>query len=170
MKSRLLALATAVLATAPTIAPTPGLAQPQGAAQVRIAHVSTLFDYAPVWMAARQGYFRDEGLDVTYTVTGSVPRTAEGLANGDFEIAITVPEGTISNVESGGELRVIAGMTHTGVSSAWTRFSRTCCTTFQDRGTISRVSVTSSRSLASRVEPQHEQAVGPRTTTRSRGR
>ena len=49
-------------------------------------------------------------------------------------------------------------------------FSRTCCTTFHCRGTTSSVSVTSSPSLASLVEPQQAQAVGPGTTIRSRGR
>ena len=34
-------------------------------------------------------------------------------------------------------------------------FSRTCCSTFHCRGTTSSVSVTSSPSLASRVDPQH---------------
>src|SRR6202035_2032426 len=34
-------------------------------------------------------------------------------------------------------------------------FSRTCCTTFHCRGTTSNVSVTSSPSLASLLEPQH---------------
>src|SRR5260370_37575889 len=49
-------------------------------------------------------------------------------------------------------------------------FSRTCCTTFHCRGTTSSVSVTSSPSLASLVEPQHAHDVGPGTITRSRGR
>src|SRR5215471_2486888 len=49
-------------------------------------------------------------------------------------------------------------------------FSRTCCTTFHCRGTTSSVSVTSSPSLASLVEPQQTQAVGPGTMIRSRGR
>ena len=50
-----------------------------------------------------------------------------------------------------------------------TNFSRTVWTTFQCRGTSSRVSVTSSPSL-DRAPWQHGQAVGPGTTTRSRGR
>src|SRR3954451_23978497 len=49
-------------------------------------------------------------------------------------------------------------------------FSRTCWITFHCRGTTSSVSVTSSPSLASLLEPQHAQIVGPGTTTRSRGR
>src|SRR5215217_4701142 len=49
-------------------------------------------------------------------------------------------------------------------------FSRTYCTTFHCRGIVSRVSVTSSPSLASLVEPQQAQALGPGTITRSRGR
>ena len=39
-------------------------------------------------------------------------------------------------------------------------FSRTYCSTFHCRGTTSSVSVTSSPSLASRVDPQQLQAVG----------
>jgi len=48
-------------------------------------------------------------------------------------------------------------------------FSRTVCTTFHCRGTTSSRSVTSSPSLASLLEPQQLQVVGP-GTTRSRGR
>ena len=49
-------------------------------------------------------------------------------------------------------------------------FSRTCWITFHWRGMTSSVSVTSSPSFDSRVPPQQAQDVGPRTTTRSRGR
>ncbi len=49
-------------------------------------------------------------------------------------------------------------------------FSRTICTTFHCRGTTSSRSVTSSPSLASLMEPQQLQVVGPGTITRSRGR
>jgi hypothetical protein len=49
-------------------------------------------------------------------------------------------------------------------------FSRTCWITFHWRGTTSSVSVTSSPSFDSRVPPQHGQAVGPATITRSRCR
>src|SRR4051794_38722017 len=49
-------------------------------------------------------------------------------------------------------------------------FSRTYCSTFHWRGATSSVSVMSSPSLTSRVDPQQLQAVGPATTIRSRGR
>ena len=49
-------------------------------------------------------------------------------------------------------------------------FSRTVWITFHWRGITSSVSVTSSPIFDSRSEPQHAQAVGPGTTTRSRGR
>ena len=48
--------------------------------------------------------------------------------------------------------------------------SRTRWITFHWRGTTSSVSVMSSPSFASRVPPQHQQAVGPATSARSRGR
>ena len=49
-------------------------------------------------------------------------------------------------------------------------FSRTVWTTFHRRGITSSVSVTSSPTFDSRSDPQHSQAVGAGTTTRSRGR
>ena len=48
--------------------------------------------------------------------------------------------------------------------------SRTVWITFHWRGTTSSVSVTSSPSFDSFVEPQHGQLAGAATTTRSRGR
>ena len=48
--------------------------------------------------------------------------------------------------------------------------SRTVWITVHRRGTTSSVSVTSSPILDRRVPPQHGQAVGPGTTTRTRGR
>jgi hypothetical protein len=49
-------------------------------------------------------------------------------------------------------------------------FSRTCWITFQERGTTSSVSVTSSPSLDSCAPPQRGQQAGAAITTRSRGR
>src|SRR5215831_17016894 len=63
-----------------------------------------------------------------------------------------------------------AGVCDIASQARQVNFSRTYCTTFHCRGTDSSVSVTSSPSLASLVEPQHAQAVGPGTMTRSRGR
>lgn len=58
------------------------------------------------------------------------------------------------------------------IASHWRQanFSRTVWITFQERGTISRVSVTSSPSFDSFIEPQQGQLVAAGTTTRSRGR
>jgi ABC-type nitrate/sulfonate/bicarbonate transport system substrate-binding protein len=102
---RLLTLAFAAAA----LVVTPAFAQQSTA--VRIGHISTLFDYAPVWMAVKKGYFRDEGLDANYTVTGSVPKTADGLRDGTFDIVITVPEGIVTAAAAGEDLRLIAGVT-----------------------------------------------------------
>jgi hypothetical protein len=49
-------------------------------------------------------------------------------------------------------------------------FSRTICTTFHCRGAASSVSVTSSPSLARRLEPQRLQVVWPGTIHALRGR
>ncbi len=55
-------------------------------------------------------------------------------------------------------------------ASRQVNFSRTDWTTFQERGTTSSVSATSSSIFTSRAEPQAEQAPGAGSTTRSRGR
>jgi ABC-type nitrate/sulfonate/bicarbonate transport system substrate-binding protein len=88
-----------------------GPAVAQQATPLRIGHISTLFDYAPIWMAVKKGYFREEGLDASYVVTGSVPKTAEGLRDGTFDIAVTVPEGIVAAAAAGEDMRLIAGVT-----------------------------------------------------------
>jgi hypothetical protein len=56
------------------------------------------------------------------------------------------------------------------LQSRQVNFSRTVSMTFHSRGFIVSVRVTSSPSLRSREPPQHSQAVGGSSTTRSRGR
>ena len=63
-----------------------------------------------------------------------------------------------------------AGGWETFSQSRQVNFSRTVWITFHRRGITSSVSVTSSPIFDSRSDPQHAQAIGPGTTTRSRGR
>jgi ABC-type nitrate/sulfonate/bicarbonate transport system substrate-binding protein len=86
----------------------PTRAQPKA---VRIGAISTVFDYAPVWMAQANGLFEAEGVPATYTVTGSVPRTLDGLLNDTFDLAVTVPEGVVAAINKGAPLRIVGGIT-----------------------------------------------------------
>jgi ABC-type nitrate/sulfonate/bicarbonate transport system substrate-binding protein len=79
-------------------------------AALRIAHISNLFEYAPVWIAVNQGFFSQEGLNASFQVLGSVPKINEVTLSGEFDIGIGVPEGVIANAEAGGPLRFFGGL------------------------------------------------------------
>lgn len=103
----LVAAGTASLAGCVAVAPqTVTQARPQ----IRVALISNVFEYAPIWLAVERGYFAEAGVDVSYSVLGSVPKVTEGVKAGEFEIGAGVPEGVILDVESGGDLRFIGGL------------------------------------------------------------
>ncbi len=89
------------------VAPQPSA---QSRPRLRVALISNVFEYAPIWLAAQRGYFADAGIDVSYSVLGSVPKVTEGVKAGEFEIGAGVPEGVVLDVESGGDLRFIGGL------------------------------------------------------------
>lgn len=86
-------------------------------AAIRIALVSRTFYYVPFWAAMKNGYFRDEGLDVEAEILDSTGKVNSGLIQGKFEIGIGTPEGVIADHEKGeNRLVIVAGnaqkMTH----------------------------------------------------------
>lgn len=84
---------------------------------LRVALVSRTFYYVPFWAAMRNGYFRDQGLDVDGKILDSTGRVNSGLIEGEFEVGIGTPEGVIAEQEKGeGRLVIVSGnaqkMTH----------------------------------------------------------
>ena len=67
------------------------------------------FNWLPVYAALRKGMFEARGLEVELRRTGSVQKATEAVIAGEAQLAITPPEGAITNHVGGGNLRIIAG-------------------------------------------------------------
>jgi ABC-type nitrate/sulfonate/bicarbonate transport system substrate-binding protein len=66
------------------------------------------FNWLPVFVAEDQGLFEQSGLKINYLKLGSVDKATSAVREGTADLAITPPEGAISNYVDGGNLRVIA--------------------------------------------------------------
>src|SRR5689334_11483211 len=76
--------------------------------RIRIAAGGIGFNFLPVYVAERQGFFRGHGIEVETTLLPSVDKATTAVKDGERDVAITPPEGAIRNAVSGGHLRVIA--------------------------------------------------------------
>lgn len=77
--------------------------------QIVLAGGAMGFNWLPVYAALRQGMFEARGLEVELRRTGSVQKATEAVIAGEAQLAITPPEGAITNHVGGGDLRIIAG-------------------------------------------------------------
>src|SRR5690349_6238132 len=77
---------------APAAASQPAAGAPsQAPIPVRLSLVSASSAYAPIWVADEEGYFREQGLDVSLTAVQPVPG-AQALIAGDFDLQATGPQ------------------------------------------------------------------------------
>ncbi|SJM29354.1 ABC transporter substrate-binding protein [Mesorhizobium delmotii] len=67
------------------------------------------FNWLPVYVAERQGIFARHGLKVSLKRTGSVEKATSAVKAGGADLAITPPEGAISDTVAGGSLFILAG-------------------------------------------------------------
>jgi ABC-type nitrate/sulfonate/bicarbonate transport system substrate-binding protein len=77
--------------------------------EIEIGIVVPAVIYAPVWLADRRGFLRDEGLSVRLRSFGSTDATTAALREGVVPLAIGTPEGSIANALDGGDLRLVSG-------------------------------------------------------------
>ncbi|MEK1855098.1 MAG: ABC transporter substrate-binding protein [Phyllobacterium sp.] len=75
---------------------------------VKLAGGAQGFNWLPVFVAEEQGLFEKRGLKIDYLRMGSVDKATIAVLDGEADLAITPPEGAISNYVKGGELRVLA--------------------------------------------------------------
>ncbi|SDH24530.1 ABC-type nitrate/sulfonate/bicarbonate transport system, substrate-binding protein [Paraburkholderia steynii] len=69
----------------------------------------TIF-YLPLWIAERQGYFRDEGVDVSVQLFSSADTSRDDLLAGKVQVSIAPPEAVLTSVyTANGPFRIIAG-------------------------------------------------------------
>ncbi|NSL21220.1 ABC transporter substrate-binding protein [Agrobacterium tumefaciens] len=66
------------------------------------------FNWLPVFVAEEHGIFAKHGLSIQYKKMGTVDKATSAVLEGEADLAITPPEGAVSNFLQGGELRAIA--------------------------------------------------------------
>lgn len=66
------------------------------------------FNWLPVFVAIEHGLFSEAGLEVELQRLGSVDKATQAVLDGEAELAITPPEGAVSNYVEGGDLRIVA--------------------------------------------------------------
>lgn len=95
----------AMLATAPGLVPSPACAQ---TTTVRVGIVNAVSD-AGFFIAEKRGYFRQEGLEVTFTSFNSAARMIAPLGGGHLDVGGgTVSAGLYNAVARGIKLRIVA--------------------------------------------------------------
>jgi len=91
---------------------TTNLTEPMAAnavAEITLAGGALGFNWLPVFVAERSGMFARRNLKVGLKRMGSVDKATAAVRSGEADLAITPPEGAVSDFVSGGELRIIAG-------------------------------------------------------------
>jgi NitT/TauT family transport system substrate-binding protein len=69
--------------------PSASLGQSKPSMKVRLATSTAGLDFAPIWIAQRKGYFKEEGLDFEHILTTGGAVTMAALMNGDVQFAST---------------------------------------------------------------------------------
>lgn len=75
---------------------------------LRLAAGAAGFNWLPVFLAERRGWFARQGLKIEVHRLGSVDKATAAVKSGQMELAITPPEGAIKDCASDGNLRIIA--------------------------------------------------------------
>src|SRR5690242_6546142 len=116
------AVAPTTAALQPTSAPT---TQPTPAQAVPITVVWTAVTGAngPLWTAYEEGYFKQEGLDVTLTHIASTSRAIAAVLANEAQFANTDPSSLVSADAEGGDMRLVIGLTNRLVFSVMSQSS-----------------------------------------------
>ncbi len=69
--------------------PTAAIAQAKPPIKVRLATSTAGLDFAPIWIAQRKGYFKEEGIDFEHILTTGGAVTMAAIMNGDVQFVST---------------------------------------------------------------------------------
>ncbi|MEA2741583.1 MAG: NitT/TauT family transport system substrate-binding protein [Acetobacteraceae bacterium] len=83
----------------------------QAAEPVRLGLLHTLSP-APFYIAQERGYFRDEGIDLTFRFFEAAQPIAAAAVSGDIDVGVTALTGGFFNLAEKGTLQVIGGGLH----------------------------------------------------------
>ncbi|MGD9682111.1 MAG: ABC transporter substrate-binding protein [Candidatus Obscuribacterales bacterium] len=78
--------------------------------KVTIAQFNHVFLYMPLYVAARQGFFKEEGLDVKFVSTGGDEKTFTAVAAGNAQFGVADPVFVAVAREKGQGGKVVAGI------------------------------------------------------------
>ena len=67
---------------------------------------------APFYIAQERGYFRDEGIDLTFRFFEAAQPIAAAAVSGDIDVGVTALTGGFFNLAEKGTLKVIGGGLH----------------------------------------------------------
>ena len=79
--------------------------------EIRVGVVAPAYVNVPLWVAQERGFLQRRGLAATEQILGTTHGVTNALRNGEVDIALTAPEGSIADAVAGGPLRVVAGLT-----------------------------------------------------------
>ena len=80
---------TVVLALFSGTLPATSFAQSKPPTKIRLATSTAGLDFAPIWIAQRKGYFKEEGIDFEHILTTGGAVTMAALTNGDVQFVST---------------------------------------------------------------------------------
>ena len=111
-------------------AATPGAgaaaAQPTAPAQpaaITVVWTAVTGANGPLWTAYEEGYFKQQGLDVTLTHIASTSRAIAAVLAGEAQFANTDPSSLVSADVEGGDMRLVIGLTNRLVFSVMAQSS-----------------------------------------------
>lgn len=79
-----------------------------GNARLKLVGGAQGFNWLPVFVAIRNGMFQAAGIEVELERLGSIDKATKAVADGGADLAITPPEGAVSDFVAGGSLRIVA--------------------------------------------------------------
>lgn len=87
--SIIVTMLSAALIFASAALPRPAFAQAKPLIKVRLATSTAGLDFAPIWIAQRKGYFKEEGVDFEHILTTGGAVTMAALTNGEVQFVST---------------------------------------------------------------------------------
>src|SRR4029077_18242297 len=79
--------------------------------EITVGVVAPAYVNVPLWIAQERGFLERRGLRATERILGTTHGVTSALRDGEVDIALTAPEGSIADAVAGGPLRMVAGLT-----------------------------------------------------------
>src|SRR6202042_3682696 len=79
--------------------------------EITVGVVAPAYVNVPLWIAQEREFLERRGLVATERICGTTHGVTGALRDGEVDIALTAPEGSIADAMAGGPLRVVPGLT-----------------------------------------------------------